>query len=313
METRLLEASAADAGKRFDAYLSKELSLSRSFSRQLIEDGDGTVNGRQVKPNYRLNPGDAIAVQLVVQEELKAEPQDIPLDIIYEDAHIIVVNKARGMVVHPAAGNPDGTLVNALLFHCKGELSGINGVIRPGIVHRLDKDTSGVMVAAKTDEAHRGLAEQIKAHTAHRTYWALVHGNIVEERGTIDAPIGRHPKDRIKMAVVVKGGREAVTHFRVLKRFGDYTWVECRLETGRTHQIRVHMAYIHHPVVNDPLYGFKKIIFPLKDRHCILIVWIWCIRSPDRQCISKRRHRLILWPVFSRRNVIEVREYLCGR
>ena len=276
METRLLEASAADAGKRFDAYLSKELSLSRSFSRQLIEDGDGTVNGRQVKPNYRLNPGDAIAVQLVVQEELKAEPQDIPLDIIYEDAHIIVVNKARGMVVHPAAGNPDGTLVNALLFHCKGELSGINGVIRPGIVHRLDKDTSGVMVAAKTDEAHRGLAEQIKAHTAHRTYWALVHGNIVEERGTIDAPIGRHPKDRIKMAVVVKGGREAVTHFQVLKRFGDYTWVECRLETGRTHQIRVHMAYIHHPVVNDPLYGFKKDHFPIEGQalhsHCLDLV-----------------------------------------
>ena len=276
METRLLEASAADAGKRFDAYLSKELSLSRSFSRQLIEDGDGTVNGRQVKPNYRLNPGDSIAVQLVVQEELKAEPQDIPLDIIYEDTHIIVINKARGMVVHPAAGNPDGTLVNALLFHCKGELSGINGVIRPGIVHRLDKDTSGVMVAAKTDEAHRGLAEQIKAHTAHRTYWALVHGNIVEERGIIDAPIGRHPKDRIKMAVVVKGGREAVTHFRVLKRFGDYTWVECRLETGRTHQIRVHMAYIHHPVVNDPLYGFKKDHFPIEGQalhsHCLDLV-----------------------------------------
>ncbi len=276
METRLLEASAADAGKRFDAYLSKELSLSRSFSRQLIEDGDGTVNGRPVKPNYRLCPGDAIVVRLVVQEELKAEPQDIPLDILYEDSHIIVVNKARGMVVHPAAGNPDGTLVNALLFHCKGELSGINGVIRPGIVHRLDKDTSGVMVAAKTDEAHRGLAEQIKAHTAHRTYWALVHGNIVEERGTIDAPIGRHPKDRIKMAVIVKGGREAVTHFRVLKRFGDYTWVECKLETGRTHQIRVHMAYIHHPVVNDPLYGFKKDHFPIEGQalhsHCLDLV-----------------------------------------
>lgn len=276
METRLLEASAADAGKRFDAYLSKKLSLSRSFSRQLIEAGDGTVNGRPVKPNYRLCPGDAIVVRLVVQEELKAEPQDIPLDILYEDSHIIVVNKARGMVVHPAAGNPDGTLVNALLFHCKGELSGINGVIRPGIVHRLDKDTSGVMVAAKTDEAHRGLAEQIKAHTAHRTYWALVHGNIVEERGTIDAPIGRHPKDRIKMAVIVKGGREAVTHFRVLKRFGDYTWVECKLETGRTHQIRVHMAYIHHPVVNDPLYGFKKDHFPIEGQalhsHCLDLV-----------------------------------------
>ena len=185
------------------------------------------------------------------------------MDIVYEDKDIIVVNKARGMVVHPAAGNPDGTLVNALLYHCQGELSGINGVIRPGIVHRLDKDTSGVMVAAKTDEAHKGLAEQIKEHSAHRTYWALVHGNISEERGVVDAPIGRHPKDRVKMAVTFKCGREAVTHFKVLKRYGDYTWVECKLETGRTHQIRVHMAYIHHPVVNDPLYGYKKDDFPI--------------------------------------------------
>lgn len=276
MERRELEASAAAAGMRLDAYLAKELSLSRSFSRQLVEDGAATVAGKEVKPNYRLREGDKVEVELEVQEELRAEPQDIPLDILYEDKDIIVVNKARGMVVHPAAGNPDGTLVNALLFHCKGELSGINGVIRPGIVHRLDKDTSGVMVAAKTDEAHRGLAAQIKAHTAHRTYWAIVHGNIVEERGTIDAPIGRHPKDRIKMAVTFKGGREAVTHFRVLKRFGQYTWVECRLETGRTHQIRVHMAYIHHPVVNDPLYGYKKDQFPIEGQalhsHCLDLV-----------------------------------------
>ena len=213
---------------------------------------------------------------LEVQEEYKVVPQDIPLDIVYEDKDIIVINKARGMVVHPAAGNPDGTLVNALLYHCQGELSGINGVIRPGIVHRLDKDTSGVMVAAKTDEAHKGLAEQIKAHSAHRTYWALVHGNISEERGIVDAPIGRHPKDRIKMAVTFKGGREAVTHFKVLKRYGDYTWVECKLETGRTHQIRVHMAYIHHPVVNDPLYGYKKDDFPIEGQalhsHCLDLI-----------------------------------------
>lgn len=266
METRLLEAEASDTGKRFDAYLAQELELSRAFAKQLIEEAHAVVNERPVKPNYRLKEGDQIRVELAAQEELRAVPEDIPLDILYEDKDIIVINKPRGMVVHPAPGNPDGTLVNALLYHCRGELSGINGVIRPGIVHRLDKDTSGVMVAAKTDEAHHGLAAQIKAHTAHRTYWALVHGNIVEDRGIVDAPLGRHPKDRIKMAVVAKGGREAVTHFHVLKRYGDLTWVECKLETGRTHQIRVHMAYIQHPVVNDPLYGYKKDHFPIEGQ-----------------------------------------------
>ena len=266
METRLLEAEASDTGKRFDAYLAQELELSRAFAKQLIEEAHVVVNERPVKPNYRLKEGDQIRVELTAQEELRAVPEDIPLDILYEDKDIIVINKPRGMVVHPAPGNPAGTLVNALLYHCRGELSGINGVIRPGIVHRLDKDTSGVMVAAKTDEAHHGLAAQIKAHTAHRTYWALVHGNIVEDRGIVDAPLGRHPKDRIKMAVVAKGGREAVTHFHVLKRYGDLTWVECKLETGRTHQIRVHMAYIQHPVVNDPLYGYKKDHFPIEGQ-----------------------------------------------
>lgn len=266
METRLLEAEASDTGKRFDAYLAQELELSRAFAKQLIEEAHAVVNERPVKPNYRLKEGDQIRVELTAQEELRAVPEDIPLDILYEDKDIIVINKPRGMVVHPAPGNPAGTLVNALLYHCRGELSGINGVIRPGIVHRLDKDTSGVMVAAKTDEAHHGLAAQIKAHTAHRTYWALVHGNIVEDRGIVDAPLGRHPKDRIKMAVVAKGGREALTHFHVLKRYGDLTWVECKLETGRTHQIRVHMAYIQHPVVNDPLYGYKKDHFPIEGQ-----------------------------------------------
>ena len=262
-----------DAGTRLDVYLVKMLTLSRSFVQQIVQQGNVWVNGKEAKANHRLKADDSIRVQFQAPtEETKAEAENIPLDVIYEDKDIIVINKARGMVVHPAAGNPNGTLVNALLYHCKGELSGINGVIRPGIVHRLDKDTSGVMVAAKTDEAHRGLAAQIKAHTARRTYWALVHGNITEDRGIVDAPIGRHAKDRIKMAVTFKGGRDAVTHFRVVKRYGMYTWIECKLETGRTHQIRVHMAYINHPVVNDPLYGYKKDDFPIVGQalhsHC---------------------------------------------
>ncbi len=266
-----------DAGTRLDVYLVKMLTLSRSFVQQIVQQGNVWVNGKEAKANHRLKADDSIRVQFQAPtEETKAEAENIPLDVIYEDKDIIVINKARGMVVHPAAGNPNGTLVNALLYHCKGELSGINGVIRPGIVHRLDKDTSGVMVAAKTDEAHRGLAAQIKAHTARRTYWALVHGNITEDRGIVDAPIGRHAKDRIKMAVTFKGGRDAVTHFRVVKRYGMYTWIECKLETGRTHQIRVHMAYINHPVVNDPLYGYKKDDFPIVGQalhsHCLDLV-----------------------------------------
>ena len=263
MEEKTLWASEKDEGKRLDVFLTEAMDISRSFATQLIADKHVHIGDKKVKPSYRMSRGDTVVVAWEAQEELRAVPQDIPLDIIYEDAHIIVINKPRGMVVHPAPGNPDGTLVNALLYHCQGELSGINGIIRPGIVHRLDKDTSGVMVAAKSDEAHRGLAAQIKAHTAHRTYWALVHGNIVEEKGVVEAPIGRHPKDRIKMAVTFKGGRDAITHFTVIKRYGDLTWVECKLETGRTHQIRVHMAYIHHPVVNDPLYGYKKDDFPI--------------------------------------------------
>lgn len=266
MEEKTLWASETDEGKRLDVFLTEAMDISRSFATQLITEKHVHIGDKKVKPSYRMSCGDTVVVAWEAQAALHAVPQDIPLDIIYEDEHIIVINKPRGMVVHPAPGNPDGTLVNALLYHCQGELSGINGVIRPGIVHRLDKDTSGVMVAAKTDEAHRGLAAQIKSHEAHRTYWALVHGNIVEERGVVEAPIGRHPKDRIKMAVTFKGGREAVTHFTILKRYGDLTWVECKLETGRTHQIRVHMAYIHHPVVNDPLYGYKKDNFPINGQ-----------------------------------------------
>lgn len=266
MNKKTMTVMSDSEGTRLDVYLANALNISRSFSKQLIEAEDSMVNGKHVKANHGLKAGDIIDVQYEIQEDLTARPQDIPLDVVYEDEYMIVINKARGMVVHPAAGNPDGTLVNALLFHCSGTLSGINGIMRPGIVHRLDKDTSGVMVAAKTDEAHRGLEAQIRVHSARRMYWALVHGNIAEERGIVDAPIGRHPKDRIKMAVTFKNGRNAVTHFKVLKRYGEYTWIECKLETGRTHQIRVHMAYIGHPVVNDPLYGYKNDNFPIQGQ-----------------------------------------------
>ena len=265
-ETAVLTAAEADAGLRVDVYMSKQLDMSRSFAGSLVKGRNVQVNGVVVKANYRMNVGDTTKVLLSAAEEISVGPEDIPLNIVYEDADIIVINKRRGMVVHPAAGNPSGTLVNALLYHCRGELSGINGLIRPGIVHRLDKDTSGLMVAAKTDAAHRGLAEQIKSHSACRVYTALVHGNIVESKGCVDAPVGRHPKDRIKMAVNLKNGKEAVTHFTVLERYGEYTLIECRLETGRTHQIRVHMAYISHPVVNDPLYGYKRDAFPISGQ-----------------------------------------------
>ena len=255
-----------DTGIRVDIYVARALDISRSYAGNLIKNGKVSMRNRILKANYRVAEGDEIVIEKDEAEDLTVEAENIPLDIVYEDEDIIVVNKARGMVVHPAAGNPNGTLVNALLWHCGGELSGINGVIRPGIVHRLDKDTSGLMVAAKTDTAHKSLAEQIKSHTARRTYVALVHGNIVEAKGRIDAPLGRHPKDRVKMAVNMKDGKDAITHFTVLERFGNYTLVQCRLETGRTHQIRVHMAYIGHPVVNDPLYGYKRDAFPIEGQ-----------------------------------------------
>ena len=301
MEEKKLIVTEQEQGKRLDVYLTTALDISRSYAQQLIQRKEVTVNGKEAKANRRLNEGDQVQAVIELQEEYKVVPQDIPLDIVYEDKDIIVVNKARGMVVHPAAGNPDGTLVNALLYHCQGELSGINGVIRPGIVHRLDKDTSGVMVAAKTDEAHKGLAEQIKEHSAHRTYWALVHGNISEERGVVDAPIGRHPKDRVKMAVTFKGGREAVTHFKVLKRYGDYTWVECKLETGGL--IRSASTWLISTTRSSTtLYmGIRRTISLSTVRPFTRIVSIWSIRLRGRPCILKRQRRLISWPAWNGR------------
>ena len=246
------------AGERLDRFLAgKEAQVSRSHIQKLIESGCVLVNGRTAKANAKLREGDAVETEIPEAQELEILPEAIPLDILYEDSDVIVINKARGMVVHPAAGAADGTLVNALLHHCE-DLSGINGVIRPGIVHRLDKDTSGVMVAAKNDRAHVDLAEQIREKTAQRIYRAIVCGTIAEARGEIRAPIGRHPTERKKMAVV-PGGKEAPTLFRVVERFPAHTLGECRLKTGRTHQIRVHMAYIGHPLLGDPKYGRKTL------------------------------------------------------
>ena len=262
----MTEFTADRDGERLDVFLARmDETLSRSRVQRLIADGHVMVDGKTPKASQRLSEGSTVAVEMPEPEATDILPEQIPLDILYEDEDVIVVNKARGMVVHPAAGVSRGTLVNALLAHCK-DLSGINGALRPGIVHRLDKDTSGVMIAAKNDAAHRSLAEQIQQKTAKRVYWAILTGNIAEEEGVIHGAIGRNPKDRQKMAVVRENGKDATTKFRVLERFGAYTLVECRLMTGRTHQIRVHMAYIGHPVVGDPKYGAKKCPFSIEGQ-----------------------------------------------
>lgn len=252
------------AGERIDKFLCANITtLTRSAVQKVIDSGTVTVGGIAVTKNYKVRVGDKIAVQMPQNRELDVEPQNIPLDIRYEDDDLLVVNKPKGMVVHPAPGNPDGTLVNALLYHCKGSLSGINGVIRPGIVHRIDKDTSGLLIVAKTDFAHLSLAEQIAAHSFSREYQTVVYGRMNTESGAIDAPIGRHPTDRKKMAVTQKNSKHAVTHFFVETQYRDFTHLRVQLETGRTHQIRVHMAYIGHPVAGDPVYGPKKVITSL--------------------------------------------------
>lgn len=254
-----------NVGKRLDLFVSEnEVDMSRSFVQGIIEKQQVKVNGQIRKSNYKLRVGDQVRVELAEPVELQVEAEDIPLDIIYEDSDVIVINKPQDMVVHPAPGNYTGTLVNGLLYHCK-DLSGINGVIRPGIVHRIDKDTSGVLVVAKNDKSHNSLAMQLKDHSMKRTYYAIVEGIVKEEEGTVRTNIGRHPVERIKMAVV-KDGKEAITNYKVLERFKSNTLVECRLETGRTHQIRVHMAHLHHPLIGDQVYGYKKQKFKLQGQ-----------------------------------------------
>lgn len=240
--------------------------LSRSFIQKLIKDGNVLVNGTPVKGSCRVKCDDEVVFSVPESVEPDIEPENIPLDILYEDADLIVVNKPKGMVVHPAAGHYSGTLVNALMYHCHAHLSGINGVLRPGIVHRIDRDTTGSLLVCKTDLAHRAIAEQLKEHSINRRYRAIVHGVLKEDEGTINAPIGRHPTDRKKMAINEKNGKEAITHYRVLERFRQYTYIECVLETGRTHQIRVHMSSIHHPLLGDEVYGPAKCPYPLQGQ-----------------------------------------------
>lgn len=253
----------ADSGQRIDQYLSRQMEeISRSQIQKMLKEQSIKVSGKPVKSNYRLISGDSIQVESREPEVLDVLPEDIPLDILYEDPDILILNKPKQMVVHPAPGHPSGTLVNALMYHCGSELSGINGVLRPGIVHRIDMDTTGSLIVCKSDLAHQRIAEQLKEHSINRVYEAIVHGNLKAEAGTINAPIGRDPRDRKKMSVHAKNSRPAVTHYQVIERFGQFTYIRCRLETGRTHQIRVHMGAIGHPILGDPVYGPKKCPFP---------------------------------------------------
>lgn len=284
MEPILLRASEESKNQRLDAFLASSLDgLTRSQATRLIESGEVAVDGKPVSKSYKLAGGEDIAVTLPEPEPVEAVPQDIPLDVVYEDADVIVVNKPSGMVVHPAPGHPDGTLVNALLYHCAGTLSGVGGALRPGIVHRIDRDTSGLIIAAKNDAAHQYLSAQLADHTLARTYECIVVGKLREDRGTVDAPIARHPTDRKRMAVVA-GGREAVTHWEVIARYPGYTHVRCRLETGRTHQIRVHMAYIGHPILGDTVYGAKKEVPGLTGQ---------CLHAVGLRFLHPRTHEVV--------------------
>lgn len=259
---------------RIDRFLAEKYpDFSRSYLQKLLKDQAVSVEGRPVKANYKVQPGAEIRIEIPELEPLDIKPEAIPLDILYEDEYLLVINKPKGMVVHPAAGHTEGTLVNAVMAHCGENLSGINGVLRPGIVHRIDKDTTGALLVCKEDSVHRDLAEQLKEHSIKRRYRAVVRGNLKEDEGTVEGPIGRHPTDRKKMAVNHKNGKSAVTHYRVLERFGQYTYVECRLETGRTHQIRVHMSSIGHPLLGDTVYGSARDPFHLQGQalHAMIL------------------------------------------
>ena len=272
-----LTVSPEEAGVRIDKYLAEQLpDITRSYLQKLLKDGSVQMNGKPVKTSTKTAAGAVIELTIPEPEEPEILPEDIPLDILYEDSDVILINKPKDMVVHPAAGHYTGTLVNALMYHCKGDLSGINGVLRPGIVHRIDKDTTGVLIVCKNDKAHNALAEQLKEHSITRKYRAIVCGNLKEDEGTVDAPLGRHPQDRKKMAIVRTGGKRAVTHYRVLERFGNYTYIECQLETGRTHQIRVHMASLGHPLLGDEAYGRVKSPFKLEGQtlHAMVLGFI---------------------------------------
>lgn len=254
-----LKCVADHTGERVDQFLARTVpDLTRSAVQRLLEEGAVTLGGEPVKKNRKTEAGEVYVVALPDPEPIEATPQNIPLDVVYEDEDVIVVNKPVGMVVHPAAGHPDGTLVNALLYHCGDSLSGINGKLRPGIVHRIDRDTSGLIIAAKNDAAHLALAAQLEDHSLYREYHAIAVGGFREDAGAVDAPVARHPVDRKKMAVDRVNGKNAVTHWRVLERYSGYTYLQCRLETGRTHQIRVHLAYLGHPILGDTVYGAKK-------------------------------------------------------
>lgn len=261
-------AKCEDSKERIDAFVSRECDISRAMAQKLIESGCVLINGTKCQKNARLAQGDNVSVEIPKAAPLDVVAQNIALDIVYEDRDVIVVNKPKGMVVHPAAGNPDGTMVNALLYHAGESLSGIGGVMRPGIVHRIDKDTSGLVVIAKNDMAHMALSEQLKDHSLYRVYNAVIIGNLKEDKGTIDAPIGRSLRDRKKMAVVA-GGRDAVTHYEVLRRYEGFCLVKCILKTGRTHQIRVHMAHVGHPLLGDEVYGNGKNKFEYQNRSIL--------------------------------------------
>lgn len=272
LNQKLIVTEQAVIGVRLDKFLDDYLEeYTRSRIQKLIEDGDVLINGLSVKPSYKIKLGDEINISVPELKEPEIVAEEIPLDIVYEDEDMLVINKPQGMVVHPAAGNYNGTLVNALMAYCGDSLSGINGEKRPGILHRIDKDTSGLLLVAKNDMAHQGLAEQIKEHSLTRAYKALAYGNFKQTEGTINLPIGRHPVDRKKMAVTYRNSREAITHYKVLKTYQGYSLVECRLETGRTHQIRVHLTNMGHSIVGDPIYGSRKCSFPLKGQ--LLHAW----------------------------------------